>query len=49
MKKTCCNFECHQGRDCPMDRPGDSAFIGLVIVIASAAAMVTPFIYYVWG
>lgn len=48
-RHACCNFDCHQGRNCPMDRAGDSAFVGLLLVIASAALMVTPLLYYVWG
>lgn len=47
--RICCNFDCRQGRDCPMERPGDSAFVGLVIVLASSAAVISSFLYFVWG
>jgi len=49
VKKACCNFDCHQGRLCPLQPEHDSTFISIVCVVAGSLLLATPFVVWAWG
>ena len=47
--KTCCSFDCQQGRLCPLAPERDSDIVNVIVMVVSAAMIAAPFVIWAWG